>query len=213
MKDLYITSQGKRRNVEQAVDEFLDDEIVKFKDKLDVKQASERSIGTMGFKMITDEVQQVNALEREINMVVPMLLVAICKLDDKYYGAYYYPKRKKRYAEEIRIDFMMNVTESVLIEDKNEWLIVSNYFNINNVFENARIVDWFINYRQDQAKDLRETIQKMQWFQKAARHQAKKGRKEYTPEEVIQLMPTASQVTGMKGRIATPRRPPLKFKT
>lgn len=211
MKDLYTVEGGKRKNIERAVDEFLDEEIKTFKEGLDTKQASEGSLKTMGFKMVSDEVQQVYALEREMNVVVPMLLVAIAKLDGKYYGAYYYPKKKKRYAEEIRVDFMMNVVESVLIEDKNEWMIVANYFNLNNVFENARIVDWYIKYRADQAKDLRETVQKMQWFQRAQKHQAKKGKKEYTPEEVISLMPTASQVTGMKGRIATPRRPGLKL--
>lgn len=205
MKDLYTIQQGKRRNIDEAVNEFLDNEIPEFKKGLNIAQASEKSLATMGFKMVSDEVQQVHALDRDTNMLVPMLLVAIAKLDSKFYGAYYYPKKKKRYAEEIKVDFMFDVIESVLIEDKNEWLVVSNYFNLNNVFENARIVDWYVRYRSDQALDLKETIQKMQWFQRAQKHQAKKGKKEFTPEEVIRLMPTASQVTGMKGRLVIPQ--------
>jgi hypothetical protein len=206
MKDLYTYEGGKKRNVQQAVDEFLDNEIGTFKSKIDVTQASEKAIGTMGFKVISDDVQVVNALERDINKVVPMLLVCVAKLDGKYYGAYYYPKRKKRYAEEIRLDFTLNVVESLLIENEQEWLVVSNFFNLNNVFEKARIMDWYIRYRDDQAEDLKETIKKMQWFQKAQKHQAQKGKKEYTPEEVISMIPTASQVTRMKNRIITPNR-------
>ncbi len=204
MKDLYKNKGGKEVTVDEAVNEFLNNEIETFKEKIDITQASEKSIGTMGFKILTDDIQIVYG-KSDTGNPYPILLVCIAKLDDKLYGAYYDPKNKKRYAEEIRTDYMMNVIESRLIEDQNEWLIVSNFFNINNVFEKNRVIDWYIRHRSEQAKELEDVIRKMEWFQKAVSHQKQKGKKDLTPQEVIRMMPKASEVVGQQRNHGTPK--------
>lgn len=204
MKEFYKIQGGKEVTVEEAVNEFLDNEIDTFREKIDLTQASEKSIGTMGFKILSDEIQIVYG-RNEAGNPYPILLVAIVKLDDKVYGAFYNPKEKKRYAEEIRTNYSLDVIDSRLIEDQNEWLIVSNYFNLNNVFEKNRIVDWYIQHREEQAQELKDVIRKMEWFKKAAAHQKQKGKKELTPEEVIQMMPKVSDVIGTKALPGTPK--------
>jgi hypothetical protein len=198
MRDLYKIQNGKEVTVDEAVTEFLNSEIETFREKLDISQASEKSIGTMGFKLLSDDIQIVYG-KNDLGNPFPILLVAIVKLDDKVYGAFYNPREKKRYAEEITINYALNITNSRLIEDQNEWLIVSNYFNLNNVFEKNRIVDWYIQHRNEQAKELQDVIRKMEWFKKAASHQKQKGQKELTPQEVINFMPKVSDVLGTKG--------------
>lgn len=204
MRELYKIQGGKEVTVDEAVTEFLNSEIETFKEKLDISQASEKSIGTMGFKLLSDDIQIVYG-KNDLGNPFPILLVAIVKLDDKVYGAFYNPKEKKRYAEEITTNYTLNITNSRLIEDQNEWLIVSNYFNLNNVFEKNRIVDWYIQHRNEQAKELEDVIRKMEWFKKAAAHQKQKGKKELTPQEVISFMPKVSDVLGTQGLPGTPK--------
>lgn len=204
MRELYKIQGGKEVTVDEAVTEFLNSEIETFKEKLDITQASEKSIGTMGFKLLSDDIQIVYG-KNDLGNPFPILLVAIVKLDDKVYGAFYNPKEKKRYAEEITTNYTLNITNSRLIEDQNEWLIVSNYFNLNNVFEKNRIVDWYIQHRNEQAKELEDVIRKMEWFKKAAAHQKQKGKKELTPQEVISFMPKVSDVLGTQGLPGTPK--------
>lgn len=197
MKSLYKVVGGKKYAIQEAVDEFFDEELPTIREKLDPKQATESSLSTMGFKLITNRPQILDGRDPYTDEHIPIILVAIAKLDDKYYGAYYNPAYNTKAAEELILDRNKNVVSSIVIENQQEWLVVCNWFNLNNVYEKAGLMNWYLAYRVGKAKKLTEHIAKAEWYKKASSFRKQHHLKELTPMHVLQQIPKVSRLTSL----------------
>lgn len=178
-KDFIKQDGGKEKTDLAAIKEFLNEEAGDIVSKVDKAQA--KSIKEMNFKMISDDIQIMDTEEG------PYLLVAIAKLDSKYYGAFYDVLRKQGMAEELDVKAGMsaspeNIRGSRFISDPTEWSLITEYFQQNHVFEMARIFNWAVSMKAND--DAREHVKKLLWYEKVSKDLEAKGRKPLTPDEV-----------------------------
>ena len=204
MKSLYKEVQGKKYNIQEAVDEFFDDELPEIRKKLDPKQATEKALSSYGFELVTNRPQILAGRDPYTNEPIPIILVAIAKLDGKYYGAYYNPAYNTKAAEELILDRNKNIVSSIVIENQQEWLVVSNWFNLNNVYEKAGIMNWYLAYRTGKLNSILKRIEEAEWYKKATSFRNQHHLKELTPMHVYQQIPKAN-------RLVLPRKTPGGF--
>lgn len=150
------------KTIDEAVKEFLDNEIESIKEKIDPKVGARFS--DVNIRIVSWDIKPIHR---------NLYLVAIAKMDDKHYGAFYSPNRPPfppdGYAEEIRVTpgTLTMVGEPRLIHDIEEWQFVTAFFNTHNVFESQRIFNWALQVKQGQ--DMREVVKKLPWFEKVSK--------------------------------------------
>jgi len=176
-KDYIRYDGGKEKTVQEAVDEFLDEEAETIIDKIDKSQAG--SIGQMNIKMVSEEITPLDS------PVEPMLLLGIAKLDNKHYGAIFRLISHKAAIEELHVNATLTeIKSSRLIEDPTEWSVLSKFFMDNHVFEMNRIINWAFSCMANDKKSLIESIKRLPWLDKVNRNLKAKYKRPLTPEEI-----------------------------
>lgn len=179
-KDYVKQKNGKEITVQEAVDEYLDDEIETLSEKLDKSQIT--SLGQMHIRLVSDEVIELNSA------IEPMVILGIARLDDKHYGAIYRMVTKKTAVEELHVNkTLTEIKGSFLIDDVTEWTVISNFFINNHIFERNRIIDWAFQAKMNDTESLINTIKKVSWLEEVNKQLKQKHKKILTPHEIAQI--------------------------
>lgn len=194
--------QGRTYEVREAVEEYLNEELPKF----DLKVAND--VGQLGFRIVSKEIRLVPGYDKRWGTPKPYLVVGIVRLDDKYYACFYDLIDHEQYVEEVKLDVNGNITETHFILDQTEWLVVANYFNLNNFVTSARIINWIMSYRSTDPEGFVRLVRTLEWYQRA-----KKEHPDLTEAEVYQKAIKPSDLLQKSLNGGSMHSRPLDYKT